>query len=315
MADDLKEFAKRNHERLSANPDLLNMEIENKKSGGAQTDLDVQAMKENGYVIIPNLLTPEYQKELRQALEPHLNDGLQGRNRFEGYTTQRVYGMLAKSRSFDFLVSHPRITSILDRFLLPNWLLTAFQCINIMPGEKRQPFHYDDQFMNIDRPHRPFSIATIWAIDDFTAENGGTVIIPKSHTWGWQLPTKEEIEMMGIPVVMPAGSVVVFLSTLWHGGGANVSQAPRCAVSAQYCEPWIRPQENMQMVVPYEMVDDLPASIQTMIGYSIHPPFIGHVNGLHPFKTLQGRIETYGLKSTTGSSGKPTKHAHISSKL
>jgi ectoine hydroxylase-related dioxygenase (phytanoyl-CoA dioxygenase family) len=88
--------------------------------------------------------------------------------------------------------------------------------------------------MNIPRPRRSYSIATIWAIDEFTADNGATVVIPGSHQWGNEFPNRASTI---IPCVMPAGSVVVFLSTLWHGGGANVSKAPRLAITTQYCEP------------------------------------------------------------------------------
>jgi len=303
---DLKTFSGKIHEYLSSNPLLLPTGLEKEEHKptewlDAETAQDVKKMSEDGYVIIKNLLTPEYLQDIKDALKPYLEEGQSGRNRFEGRSTQRVYGMLAKDRRFDYLCMHPRIVKILDYYLLPNPLLTAYQAINIHPGEKRQPFHYDDQFMNVTRPHRPFSISTIWAIDDFTAMNGGTVVIPKSHKWEARFPTAEDIEKLGVSVEMPAGSVVVFLSTLWHGGGANVTpNVSRCAVSAQYCEPWIRPQENMQFVVPLEKVADLHPTLQSMIGYSIHPPFIGHINGLHPLKTLQLRLERYNLPNNKG---------------
>jgi len=137
--------------------------------------------------------------------------------------------------------------------------------------------------MNLQRPHRPFSIGTIWAIDEFTDKNGATIMFPGSHTWGDQKPTSD---MVPVQAVMPPGSVVVFQSTLWHGGGSNYSQQPRLAVSAQYCEPWIRPQENQLLAVPFDQVPKLHPTIQSLIGYSIHPPFIGHVNGLHPLNRL-----------------------------
>jgi len=85
---------------------------------------------------------------------------------------------------------------------------------------------------------------------------------------------------------MAAGSVIFFLGTLWHGGGANTSGQPRLAVSAQYCEPWARQQENMALGVPREIVKGLSPELQSMIGYSIHPPFMGMIDGRHPKKLL-----------------------------
>jgi len=91
-----------------------------------------------------------------------------------------------------------------------------------------------------------------------------------------------------IACVMPAGSVVLFLSTLWHGGGANRTESSsRLAVSAQYCEPWLRPQENQQLVVPFDQLFTVDPKIRSLLGYSIHPPFVGHVDGLHPLKAIE----------------------------
>jgi len=111
-----------------------------------------------------------------------------------------------------------------------------------------------------------------------------TLIFPGSHKWGEGLPPKDAVP---IPAVMPAGSVVVFLSTLWHGGGPNISSEGRLCVTAQYCEPWLRPQENQFLVVPFPVVQKLPLALQSLVGYSIHPPFIGHVDGIHPLKQLE----------------------------
>jgi len=201
--------------------------------------------------------------------------------------TQRVYGLVGKSRVFDHIVEHPRILDLVDSLLLPNYLLATYQAIKILPGETPQPMHCDDGFFHLPRPRAPISYATIWAIDEFTAENGGTIIIPRSHKWGNEPPTKEIIDKYAVPVVMPAGSVVFFASTLWHGGGPNTSNKSRLALSAHYSQPWSRPQENLFLVVPPSDVPQLSPRLQSLIGYSIHPPFIGHACGLHPLKTLQ----------------------------
>ena len=85
---------------------------------------------------------------------------------------------------------------------------------------------------------------------------------------------------------MSAGSCVFFLSTLWHGGGANRSAHPRLAVTAQYCEPWLRPQEAFTLSINRDTVRTVSEDIRRMLGYSIHPPFIGQVDGMHPKRLL-----------------------------
>jgi ectoine hydroxylase-related dioxygenase (phytanoyl-CoA dioxygenase family) len=136
----------------------------------------------------------------------------------------------------------------------------------------------------VPRPRAHFGAATILALDPFTSTNGATVIFPGSHKWGAdRLPKIED----GMPCVMDAGDAVFFLSTLWHGGGSNrTSNANRMAVTFQYCQPFIRPQENQFLSVPFATAKQLPPQIQSLLGYSVHPPFIGHSNGLHPLKAL-----------------------------
>jgi ectoine hydroxylase-related dioxygenase (phytanoyl-CoA dioxygenase family) len=181
------------------------------------------------------------------------------------------------------IADHPRVLALLDRLLLPNYLLSMLQVIKILPGEQAQMLHTDDAFYPLPRPRKALGAATIWAIDDFTADNGATDIIAGSHLWGEEDPDPADRE----PVVMPAGSCVFFPGTLWHGGGANRSDRPRLAVTAQYCEPWVRPQEAFTLSTSRDTVRAVSEDIRRMLGYSIHPPFIGQVDGMHPKRLLE----------------------------
>jgi ectoine hydroxylase-related dioxygenase (phytanoyl-CoA dioxygenase family) len=157
--------------------------------------------------------------------------------------------------------------------------------INILPGEKRQLPHADDLFYPVPRPRPALSVATIWAVDDFTADNGSTVVWPGSHRWpeGRQPVDGDRRNR----AVMPAGSCILFLGTLWHSGGSNVSDDPRAAVTAQYCEPWLRTQEAFTLSIDADTARAVSPEIRRMIGYSIHPPFMGSVNGMHPERLLE----------------------------
>lgn len=244
-------------------------------------DADLAAIQRDGYVVLPNLLTPQELDEIREAVAPLLDRT--GRNQFEGHTTQRVYSVLNKTRACDRIADHPRVLALLDRLLLPNYLLSMLQVINILPGEQAQMLHTDDGFYPLPRPRTALSAATIWAIDDFTADNGATDAIAGSHHWDDGLPDEADRE----PVVMKAGSCVFLLGTLWHGGGANRSEHPRLALTAQYCEPWLRPQEAFTLSMTRDTVRAVSEDIRRMLGYSIHPPFIGQVDGMHPKRLLE----------------------------
>lgn len=243
---------------------------------------DMACVKERGYVVIEGLLSDTELQSIRDAVAPYL--AYQGRNDFEGLKTQRIYAVLSKTRALDRLADHPRILALLDELFLPNYLLSQLQVINILPGETSQSLHMDDSFYPVPRPRPPLGAATVWAIDDFTDENGATNIVPGSHMWDPErVPDMSETE----PAVMSAGSVIFYPGTFWHGGGANRTSKARLAVTCQYCEPWLRTQENYFLGVPASTVNDVSEDIRRMLGYSIHPPFIGMVNGLHPKRVLE----------------------------
>ncbi|EUA88002.1 phytanoyl-CoA dioxygenase family protein [Mycobacterium ulcerans str. Harvey] len=248
----------------------------------ATIEADMAALDRDGYVIWENLLSAEQCRLIQEVVRPWLEHT--GRNSFEGRRTQRIYSVLSRTRVCDRLADHPRVLAVLDRILMPNYLLSALQAINILPGEDAQLPHHDDGFYPIPRPRAPLAAATIWAIDDFTADNGATVVIPGSHRWGRRPPGPDD---QVLPVVMPAGSCVFFVGTLWHGGGANTSTSERLAVTAQYCEPWLRPMEAYILSISREIARAVSDDIRRMLGYSIHPPFVGAVDGLHPLPGLR----------------------------
>ncbi|MGH8454780.1 MAG: phytanoyl-CoA dioxygenase family protein [Nevskiales bacterium] len=258
----------------------------------------VRALDQRGYTIIPDFLSPVDLQAVRAGLAPYL--GLhQGRNDFEGYKTERVYTLVARGAVFERITEDARVMAVCGRYLQPGFLLTASQAICIHPGETPQPLHYDDGFYTIPRPRPPISISTIVAVDAFTAENGGTEIIPGSHRWDDEAiggiyagmesskPMPAALEQQLMPVEMPPGACVLFLGTLVHRGGANRSATPRLAFSNQYCQPWARTQENFFLGVPGERARGMSPRLQQLLGYSIWPPFMGHVTASHPAKTLR----------------------------
>ncbi|MGB5695301.1 MAG: phytanoyl-CoA dioxygenase family protein [Polyangiales bacterium] len=256
-----------------------------------------KAYDADGFVVLEGLLNETVLEEIRERLAQLLRSGPSGRNDFEGTRTQRIYTLVGRGETFERLAEHPVILSMLDELLLPNYLLTASQAIAIAPGETPQPAHTDDSFYTIPRPRPPISISTMWAIDDFTEENGATEVIAGSHRW-----SEEELVNLYVgddsvqlapgyrpllrPLVMTAGSCTVFAGTLVHRGGQNRSTRVRTAISNQYCQPWARTQENFFLSIPKRKVARMSPGLQSMLGYSVHPPFMGQVTARHPRKVL-----------------------------
>ena len=247
------------------------------------------AIEKHGYTIIEDFLDAARLAEVRRVLGFYLGSHA-GRNPFEGHSTERVYTLVARGRVFWDIVLDERVLALCDRFMLPGCLLTASQAICIRPGEKPQDFHHDDTFYTVPRPRPMISISTIAAVDAFTAENGGTEILPGSHLWGddWRARAAAS---KPVTVAMPAGACVVFSGTLVHRGGANRLAAPRLAFSNQYCQPWARQQENFLQGVPLEVARGMPERLQQMLGYSIYPPFMGQLTASHPAKALETGFE------------------------
>ena len=196
-----------------------------------------------------------------------------GRNDFEGYNTNRIYSLLNKSRVFDKLTILPRVLALNDYFLDPGYLLSAFHTISINPGEKAQNLHHDDGYIQAPRPRLPFGSAIMIALDAYTETNGATRVIPGSHLWGSDRRGKPEET---VPALCPEGGCVYFVSTLWHGGGANVSDRPRKSATVQYCQPYIRPIENQHLAVDMRKLDEIDPRIVEMMGYRVMAPFMGY---------------------------------------
>jgi ectoine hydroxylase-related dioxygenase (phytanoyl-CoA dioxygenase family) len=270
---------------------------------GFDLDAHARAIERDGYTIIGDFLSAGALAEVRRVLAFYL--GVHGgRNNFEGYETERVYTLVARGRIFWDIAIDPRVLALCARYLLPNFLLTASQGIEIRPGETPQPFHADDLFYTVPRPRPMISLSTIVAVDAFTAENGGTEVVPGSHLWDdarlesfigeitAEAPARQApIAALARPVEMPAGACVVFAGTLVHRGGANRSAAPRLAFSNQYCQPWARQQENFPLSVPVAVAREMPPALQALLGYSIHPPFMGQLTASHPAKALEPGYE------------------------
>jgi ectoine hydroxylase-related dioxygenase (phytanoyl-CoA dioxygenase family) len=258
-----------------------------------------------GYLIFERVLPPDRVAEIRAALAPFLARDLTGRNDFEGLKTNRVYALLAKSPLFADLAIHPLALAFAEAELGQSCLLSALLAINLHPGETVQPWHFDDGGAKMPRPRPALGISAFWAIDDTTELNGSTEVIPGSHLWDDQriegAAKPADFTSKAPPVVdrdsgnrpdavkltMPSGSLAIAKGTLWHRGGANLSDRPRLIITPQYCAGWVRQLENMSLAVPAELAEKLPERARELIGYSIHPPFMGYVDGVHPKRLLR----------------------------
>ena len=277
-------------------------------AGRAAADI-VEQFEEEGYVTFENVLSTQQIDAVQAALAPYFDLQRTGRNDFEGMKSNREYALLAKGDIFSDIATHPLALAFAEADMGPSCLLSAFLAIKLHPGETVQPWHHDDEHSTTPRPRAPLQLSAFWSIDETTQSNGATEIIPGSHKWGDDKRPSHATATVGvhdtemgdpdadpgahpdaIKICMPPGSLMLAKGTLWHRGGANKSEAPRLILTPQYCPGWVRPLENMVLSVPKEIAATLPQRARELIGYSIHPPFMGYVDGVHPEKAL--RMET-----------------------
>jgi ectoine hydroxylase-related dioxygenase (phytanoyl-CoA dioxygenase family) len=254
---------------------------------GSITDA-VEHLRSDGYVVLPDLLGSPDLDTVRGELAAHLAAAPFGRNDFEGFRTQRAYALLAKAPATAMLVAHPAVLAVLDEVLDPAYLLSANIAINVHPGETAQSLHSDDGYCPLPRPRRAVGVSAVWAIDEFTRDNGATEVIPGSHLWTDHGADPRDPRIRTIE--MGAGSVVIFFGTTLHRGGAHNGSAPRLGITPQYCQPWIRQIENMALAIPPDVASTLPRRVQSLL-YGILPPFIGYADGRDPLRVLSAKSD------------------------
>lgn len=250
------------------------------------TDAYLEQLQRDGYVIVENVLEPELVELIDQdlrRLETEL-DIQTGKNEFEGTRTLRIHNLLVHGELYQQLPTHPKILPIIERFLDPGCLISSISTSTLLPGETAQTIHADDQLIPLPKPHIPIVCNTLWAISDFTDENGATRIIPGSHTADHSPDIHTEYD--SIAAEMPKGSVLLLHGSLWHGGGANRSDDRRAAIALNYCAGFIRQQENQQLGIPRHIARGFSRRLSELVGYGIYNTLIGHINCGHPGKLL-----------------------------
>ncbi|MGH9110929.1 MAG: phytanoyl-CoA dioxygenase family protein [Acidimicrobiales bacterium] len=241
------------------------------------------ALDEHGYALVERVLTEADVAERLGVLTDLFGATPTGRNFFEGFHTQRIYGVYGKTRAFDDLAVHPLLIGALDHALGEHYQFSAPVALRIGPGEKAQILHRDEDIYPLPKPHAPVVVNSMWALCDFTEANGATRLVPGSHRWG---PDRQPDEREVVLATMPAGSMLVYLGGLVHGGGANTTERSRPGLLLEYVVSWLRPQETQLLAVPAATVRQLPERLQELLGYNVYPPFLGYVDGRHPRRVL-----------------------------
>ncbi len=229
--------------------------------------------------VVDEVADPAVMDRVREELTPWFDKVPPGRDVFTGEKTQRVGGLIARSPTVRELIEQPTVLGAVSKILAQatNFQLHLTQTIAIGPGETAQSIHRDQwafDFFPFPDTY-PVQCNTIWAMTDFTEQNGATRVIPGSHRLADRLQFKHEDTE---PAEMSKGSVLFYTGGLYHGGGANQSDATRVGINITYNVAWLRQEENQYLSVPLEIAKELPESLLRLMGYAQGAYALGYID-------------------------------------
>jgi len=236
-----------------------------------------ETLRRDGACVIDDMMSGDLLSQLREQTMPFVEATRMGDDDFSGRQTQRTGALVARSAACRELVTNPAITGACADFLKPYcdvFQLHLTQMITIHPGQGRQPLHRDRLAWGgfLPRELEP-QLNTIWAVTDFTAENGATQVVPGSNQWEPdRKPEPHEVEQ----AEMRAGSVLVYSGSVIHSGGENRSDAPRMGLNLTYTVGWLRQEENQYLSCPPEIAKDFSPELQALLGYSMGSYALGY---------------------------------------
>jgi len=244
-------------------------------------------LKTDGALIMDDVIDAEFIAALRSETDPYMDATENGNDDFSGRHTTRTGGLLMRSEKCRELIAHPLILKPCEAFLSPyceRVQLHLTQIIRLRPGQGSQMIHRDRWAWGRHLAHIEPQFNTIWAITDFTLENGATQIVPGSVAWpDNRQATAEEISQ----AVMKAGSVLIYSGSVFHGGGENRSETDRIGINLTYALGWLRQEENQYLACPPELAKTLPPELASLAGYAMGQYALGYYTppgapGEHP---------------------------------
>lgn len=254
------------------------MRIEHLPASATPTEV-AAVLARDGVAVVDTLVPPETMDRAREELAPWLEATPYGPDDFAGRRTRRTGALVARSATCRELVMHPLVLDTTREVLKgsTSFQLHLTQVIAIGPGESAQMIHRDQWAFDFFPFPRGYEVQcnTIWAMTDFTEQNGATRVIPGSNH---DEDGRSFTEADTIPAEMKKGSVLLYTGALYHGGGANRSNETRYGVNITYNRSWLRQEENQYLSVPLQIARTLPVELLRLMGYARGAYALGYID-------------------------------------
>jgi hypothetical protein len=286
------------------------MKIEHLPAAASPTDV-AAVLARDGVAVVDALVPPAAMDRAREELAPWLEATPFGPDDFAGKRTRRTGALVARSATCRELVMHPLALGTTRELLqgATSFQLHLTQVIAIGPDEPAQPIHRDQwafDFFPFPRGYEA-QCNTIWAMTDFTEENGATRVVPGSNRLDDGLAFKEADT---VPAEMTKGSVLFYTGSVYHGGGANRSSGTRCGINITYNRSWLRQEENQYLSVPLDVARTLPVELLRLMGYARGAYALGYVDDLRdPIEVVRADVSGSGFGDLSAASRKSREPA------
>lgn len=262
----------------------------------ARPEQITSCLREDGYVIIDNLVPGSQMDRVAEDLAPYVEGTAYGADEFLGKRTKRTGSLIARSVAARDLVAHPTILAVAGDYLshASKFQLHLTQVISIGPGSPAQALHRDELAWDFFPFPADYQVQcnTLWAMSDYTAEMGATRVVPGSHLLGHN---EKFSEADSLPAEMERGSVLLYNGKIYHGGGANRTQDKvREAINITYAVGWVRQEENQYLSTPLELARTLDDDLLKLMGYQLGCFAIGYVGDVaDPMSVLRDDVEQF----------------------
>ena len=242
-----------------------------------------------GYAIVDDVADAATMDRLEAEARPYIEASDAGRDEYDGRFTRRTGALVARCPTARELIMHPVAVGTVHHFLshVSAVQLHLTQIISVEPGETRQKLHRDEMAFDFFPFGADYHVQcnTMWALTDFTAENGATHIL--AGTSG--LDDSASAGMPDAQAEMRRGSVLFYDGKVLHGAGANTSNGVRRGVNITYAVGWVRQEENQYLACPPEIARTLDDDLLKVMGYTQGAFALGYVGDqTDPLAALRG---------------------------
>jgi ectoine hydroxylase-related dioxygenase (phytanoyl-CoA dioxygenase family) len=233
----------------------------------------LEAVRQVGFAVVEGVLDSSFIEETRRALydvQTKIRREVGDERLARAGEIGVLRLMMRHEPHFYRFLEIPELLSIVDNTVSPTAIMhlqNGFILPSYLPGQTPKVFQnaYHMDFPRVLNGYMA-SINVMFAVDAFSAENGGTLVVPGTHERAAR-PDDEYLVAAAIPVECGAGSMVVFDSTLYHAAGHNVSGRDRLSLNHQFTRSWIKQQIDYVRALGSAAVEAQSPRTQQLLGW------------------------------------------------